>query len=152
MNTSTPRQWLPCSRVQTTFIRRHMKLKKCRHHITRISKQSLKMLSVNTVSNCFDTNDLYKVLQVSTKSPRPSRTTTSSVYVTQGVRPSVRPSVCHVAAAEELLWHSPMAGNWAVVARRPQPAAWCSAANAGSAMFTAKVHGWTQTCFIIIHS
>ena len=62
--------------------------------------------------------------------------------------PSVRPSVCHVAAAQELLLHSPVAGNWAVVARRPQPAAWCSAANAGSAMFTAKVHGWTQTCFI----
>jgi len=44
------------------------------------------------------------------------------------------PSVCPVAAADEQLWHSPVAGNrvW-----QHEAAARRSAANAGSAMFTA---------------
>jgi len=46
-------------------------------------------------------------------------------------------------SSEKQLCHSPVAGNWAAAARR-------SAANAGSAMFTAEGRGWTQTCYGLI--
>jgi len=57
-----------------------------------------------------------------------------------GVRLSIRP----VAAAEEQLWHSPVAGNRAAVTRSHSTAL---SSKRGSAVFTAKGRGWTQTCY-----